>query len=156
MPVVMQRRVSGDAESLRVFGGTAVFGAASAMPAAKTLGTWSGRRFGGGRVAVIQPPQSVVLVVVGPAGTPNPVGMSIATAVNASNDTGLAGYAVVGVSPIGANVATHTQFELADDPGVYIGYPGSMGLHVVVVAAAASAVAAITLVGSYRLRAEGE
>lgn len=156
MPVVLQRRVSGDSESFRVFGGTAIFAAGSAMPVAKTLGTWSGRRFGGGRVAVVQPPQSVVVMLVGPTGTPNPVGMSIATAVNGSNDTGLAGYAVVGVAPNGLSTAAQGQFDLVDDPGVYIGYPGSMGLHAIVVTAAATAVSAITLVGSYRLRAEGE
>jgi hypothetical protein len=157
-PVTVQRRVSSPSESWQSIGGQQAFGVGAVTPAVKTLTTWLGARFGGGRMACALPAYSHVAFLVGPSAAPVLPGGSWAPALaaNAVNAAGSTGYALVGVATnVSATANILDRIDLADDPGVYVGYPAQMGLHAVLTATAALTTAC-GIFGSIRLRAEAE
>lgn len=160
-PVQIQRRVSGPAESWAHFGNVQAVPAATALPAVVTLATWTGARFGGGRVFAAVPANGDVAFVVGPSVPPALAGVGgnwlTAAAAGPMNVASLSGYALVGSVINGtATAGVSERVMLDDDPGVYVGYPGQMGLHAVLTSSTATTVSACSIIGSVRLRAEAE
>lgn len=158
-PVTVQRRVSGPGESLASFGGTLAFGIGATPPLAMTLTTWQGARFGGGKIMAALPAYWSLLFVVGPSTLPIVSGGSwnYAAVSGSVNTSALTGYALVGTATNGTATAGFAErVVLDDDPGVYMGYPQTMGLHAIAVSGGAPAATACTIVGACRLRAEAE
>jgi hypothetical protein len=157
-PVVMQRRVSGPNESWAHFGGTQVFAAGTVTPSVVTLTSWQGRRFGGGRVYVAMPAYADVQFVVGPVQIPTIVGANwgISSAPAGVNSAGASGYALVGVTLNPTAAGSVERIQLDDDPGVYVGYPGTMALHAVLTNNGVNTATSCSISGAIRLRAEAE
>lgn len=158
-PVQVQRRVSGPGESWQHFGGNQVFGAGTVVPAVVTLTTWQGLRFGGGRVMCVLPSYADVQFVIGSATPPTISGATWnnSASLNGVNAQGQSGYALIGSAlNISSAASVAERVTLDDDPGVYVGYPGSMGIHAIMTTLGANTATACSITGAIRLRAEAE